>query len=89
MSKLEEKLAELENIARNPKAQFNRFLEDGRKVVGCMPYFCPEELVYAAGMVPFGLWGRRAAGLRSQALLADVHLLHPADHSGAWPPGRL
>ena len=22
-----------------------------------LPYFCPEELVYAAGMLPFGLWG--------------------------------
>ena len=22
-----------------------------------MPYYAPEELVYAAGMVPFGMWG--------------------------------
>ena len=22
-----------------------------------MPYYAPEELVYAAGMMPFGMWG--------------------------------
>lgn len=29
----------------------------GKQVVGCMLEFCPEELVYAAGMLPVGLWG--------------------------------
>ena len=30
---------------------------EGKKCVGVLPYFCPEELVYAAGMLPCGLWG--------------------------------
>ena len=50
-------LREFRNIAENPKQEFDKLLADGKKVVGCMTYFCPEELVYAAGMTPFGVWG--------------------------------
>ena len=50
-------LGEFIKIAKNPKAQLDSFLSEGKKVVGCLTYFCPEELVYAAGMVPFGIWG--------------------------------
>ncbi len=44
-------------ICACPKAQLDKAIAAGKKVVGVMPYFCPEELVYAAGMLPFGLWG--------------------------------
>ncbi len=47
----------LKAIAASPKAQLEKTLAEGKKVIGVMPYFCPEELVYAAGMAPFGLWG--------------------------------
>lgn len=47
----------LKEIAASPKAQYEKALAQGKKIVGVMPYFCPEELVYAAGMLPFGLWG--------------------------------
>jgi len=47
----------LREISRSPRAQLDRVLASGKKAVGVMPYFCPEELVYAAGMIPFGLWG--------------------------------
>ena len=57
MSKLQEILSEFKDISAAPKKQFNAYLDRGKKVIGCMPYFCPEELVHAAGMVPFGLWG--------------------------------
>ena len=30
--------------------------EKGRKVVGCVPYFVPLELIHAAGMQPMELW---------------------------------
>ena len=29
----------------------------GKKAVGVFPYYAPEEIVYAAGVVPFGVWG--------------------------------
>jgi len=57
MREYKEILGEFRNIAENPDRQFKKLLAEGKKVVGCMPYFCPEELIYAAGMTPFGIWG--------------------------------
>lgn len=31
--------------------------QTGKPAVGCFPLFVPEELVYAAGFLPVGLWG--------------------------------
>ncbi len=33
----------------------------GRPAIGCAPEYCPEEIVYAAGMLPVGLWGGKTA----------------------------
>lgn len=57
MNTLESQLTTLTEIAHNPAAQLNGFVADGKKVVGCFPEYAPEELVYALGMVPFGIWG--------------------------------
>jgi len=57
MSTLPELLKEAGDISADPRGKLDAYLSDGRKAVGCMPYFCPEELVHAAGMVPFGVWG--------------------------------
>ena len=57
MRMLPEILSEFAEIAANPKTRFENYLKQGKKIIGCMPYFCPEELVHAAGMIPFGLWG--------------------------------
>lgn len=54
---IETRLQEFTEIAGNPKGQLNKFKAMGKKVICCMPYYVPEELVYAAGMVPMGLWG--------------------------------
>ena len=57
MRMLSEILSEFIEISENPKAQLDKFLKQGKKVIGCMPYFCPEELIHSAGMIPFGVWG--------------------------------
>ena len=57
MDDLRRQLAFFEEICEDPRRQLDAALESGKKAVGLMPYFCPEELVYAAGMQPFGLWG--------------------------------
>lgn len=31
--------------------------ESGKEAVGCFPIYTPEELVYAAGFLPVGMWG--------------------------------
>ena len=57
MPEIKEMLAELAGVCADPRAQLDAALASGKKAVGVLPYFCPEELVYAAGMLPFGLWG--------------------------------
>lgn len=36
----------------------------GRKAVGCLAGWLPEEVIHAAGMLPVGVWGRDNASLR-------------------------
>lgn len=57
MSTIETQLAQFAEVANNPKAALNKHLEAGKKVIGVGPYHLPEELVTAAGAVPFGVWG--------------------------------
>lgn len=59
MREVKELLEVCLEISDHPRTQLDRLLAQGKKVIGCLPYFCPEELVYAAGMVPFGLWGAK------------------------------
>ncbi len=44
-------------IAASPKAQLKKYKDAGYKCIGVLPYYAPEELVAAAGMVPLGMWG--------------------------------
>ena len=48
---------EFSAVAANPKGQLKAYKDAGKKCIGVMPYYAPEELVYAAGMVPMGIWG--------------------------------
>lgn len=48
----------LSEAAANPAKQVEDFkARTGKKAVGCIPAYTPGELVYAAGMLPVGLWG--------------------------------
>ncbi len=53
-------IALLQAACDNPRARLTHYLSQGKKVVGCFPVYTPEELVHAAGIIPFGLWGGRA-----------------------------
>ena len=57
MSDVRKNIEALKAIAADPRKQLDRVLAEGKKAIGVIPYFAPEELVYAAGMVPFGMWG--------------------------------
>ena len=57
MNEAKKLLDELAAVCADPGSQMRAALAQGKKCVGVLPYFCPEELVYAAGMLPFGLWG--------------------------------
>ena len=49
--------AELEYAVDNPGAMVTKYLGEGKKVIGCFPIYIPGEIIHAAGMIPFGLWG--------------------------------
>jgi len=57
MEKLNQLLHQFEEMATNPKKQMEKYQVQGKKMIGCFPYYAPEELVQAAGMIPFGIWG--------------------------------
>lgn len=54
---IETMVQEFVAAAASPKTQLKNYKEQGYKCIGVMPYYAPEELVHAAGMVPFGMWG--------------------------------
>ena len=57
MAAIETLLATFGQAAANPHGQLRKHLAAGKRVIGVGPYYVPEELVYAAGAVPFGVWG--------------------------------
>ena len=54
---IETRLNEFKAAAYAPGKLLKEYKAAGRKVIGVLPYYAPEELVYAAGMVPMGIWG--------------------------------
>lgn len=50
-------LEEFSKIASEPNSRIDHYINKGKKVIGCLPVYCPEEIVYAADMIAFGIWG--------------------------------
>lgn len=61
MSRITEIYAELESRIAHVSDTVAAQKKAGRKVVGVLPVYAPEELVHAAGMFPVGCWGGPAA----------------------------
>ncbi len=57
MADVEELIKELCAYAQDPQKSVNAAKQAEKRIVGCVPYFVPMELVYAAGMHPIELWG--------------------------------
>lgn len=57
MTKVNVLLEEFHQIAVCPGKQLERYLAEGKKVIGCVPVYTPEEIIHAMGAVPIGLWG--------------------------------
>ena len=67
-----ELLARFHEVAGNPKAQLDAYLNAGKKVILVAPVYTPEELIHAMGYVPMGAWG------------ADVELNEAKKYSPAF-----
>ena len=57
MAEIKELLEKLKHIADNPREQLDNYIAQGKKAVGVWPYYAPEEIIYAGGLVPMGVWG--------------------------------
>ena len=50
-------LNEFKEYSEHPHRVLSQYKQEGKKVIGVLPYYAPVELVVAAGMVPMGIWG--------------------------------
>lgn len=73
MSNIESLLTKFAEIADSPKKQLDRFISEGKKAIGCYPYYVPEELVYATGMIPMGLWGKPGSPSKAKEYFAAFY----------------
>jgi bcr-type benzoyl-CoA reductase subunit C len=73
MADIKTRLEKFQKIAASPKAQLDAYTASGKKVIGCFPYYVPEELVHAAGMVPFGIWGAEGSPEKAKEYFATFY----------------
>lgn len=45
------------SVSEHPGEVKDRYIAEGKKVIGCFPIYTPQPLVTALGMVPMGLYG--------------------------------
>ena len=79
MTTIEEVLAECKRVVDHPYEEIDKHIANGKKVIGAMPYYIPEELVYAAGAIPFGVWGCRGTERGAEVFPALLLLDLPDD----------
>lgn len=54
----QQQIENLKFLGSNPDEAVKRTLSTrGKKAIGCFPIYTPEEIVYAAGAIPIGMWG--------------------------------
>ena len=58
MHELVDLINELRSAALNPKKTVvDSIKTTGKDAIGCFPLYIPEEIIYAAGYLPVGMWG--------------------------------
>ena len=63
-------ISKLETAALNPSETVYKSIKDtGKQAIGCFPIYTPEEIIYAAGYIPIGMWGGN-----TELKLADKYL---------------
>ena len=50
-------LKKMHEVAASPRAQMDKYLAEGKKIVLCAPVYTPEEIIHSMGFVPMGAWG--------------------------------
>jgi bcr-type benzoyl-CoA reductase subunit C len=58
MEQISRILSEMDAVVSDPGKAVKKFkAQTGKGAIGCFPVYVPEELIYAAGMLPVGMWG--------------------------------
>ena len=83
-----ELLAQLHEVAANPRKQLDKYLAEGKKVVA-VTYYTPQEIVHSMGLVPMGVWGADMEINEAKKILSGIYLLYHADNPGAGNQGRV
>lgn len=69
---IEKIIAQMQNAVDHPAQMIRDHKQTtGKGAVGCFPYYTPEEIVHAAGLLPIGIWG-------GETQAAEVHSILPA-----------
>lgn len=70
MNTIDSILAQMQEIAANPGRSVEKFKQaTGKRAVGCLPLYVPEEIIHAAGMLPVGIWGGQTTITRANKYL--------------------
>lgn len=70
MNKLDNILNKFQEISANPKKAIEKHkVETGKGAVGILPVYAPEEIVYASGYLPIGVWGAQTTIKRAGTYL--------------------
>ena len=68
-------LNEFKECSEHPYRVISAYKQEGKKVIGVLPYFAPVELVVAAGMVPMGIWGSNKKTIaQAKEYLSLIHI---------------
>ena len=57
MSQIDELISKFQEVSNHPQKTVLNYKSQGKRLVGMMPYYAPEEIVYAAGCLPVGMFG--------------------------------
>ncbi len=90
MNRIQTILSALEEAATHPGRSVRAAMaESGKKAIGCFPYYTPDEIIHAAGLLPIGLWGGADRHQTGRPVPAKLLLLHDAHQYRAGDEGDV
>lgn len=79
----------LKNACKNPRAQLDKYLAAGKKVIGCFETYTPEELCPCQRHDSNGTLGRSHRIKARKELSPCICLPDHAGKPGIWPQRHL
>ena len=54
---IQDTIRKFHEAAASPRAQMEKYMAEGKKIVLTAPVYTPEEIIHSMGFVPMGAWG--------------------------------